>query len=71
MAQGIFNCEVLLHLLRDQGYSGGITLIKDDVKPHRSPRKIPAMQRYETKPGYQAQVDWKIFEYVDLEVESI
>jgi len=54
MAQGIFNCEVLLHLLRDQGYTGGITLIKDYVKPHRPPRKIPAVQRYETKPGYQA-----------------
>jgi len=55
MAQGIFNCEVLLRLLRDQGYTGGITLIKDYVKPHRPPRKIPAVQRYETKPGYQAQ----------------
>jgi len=69
MAQGIFNCEVLLRLLRDQGYTGGITLIKDYVKPHRPPRKIPAVQRYETKPGYQAQVDWKICEYVDLNGE--
>jgi len=69
MAQGIFNCEVLLRLLRDQGYTGGITLIKDYVKPHRPPRKIPAVQRYETKPGYQAQVDWKICEYVDLDGE--
>ena len=69
MADGIFNCTVLLRLLREQGYTGGITLIKDYVKPHRPPRKIPAVQRYETKPGYQAQVDWKICQYVDLDGE--
>ena len=46
MAQGIFNCEVLLRLLRDQGYTGGITLIRDCVKPHRPPRKIPAVQPF-------------------------
>lgn len=28
---------------------------------------MPAVQRYETKPGYLAQVDWKICEYVDLD----
>jgi len=33
MAQGIFNCEVLLRLLWEQGYTGGITLIKDYVRP--------------------------------------
>jgi transposase len=27
MADGIFNCTVLLRLLREQGYTGGITLI--------------------------------------------
>ncbi|OUM90055.1 MAG: integrase [Bacillus thermozeamaize] len=67
IAQGIFNCEVLLRLLREQGYTGGITLIKDYVRPRRPPRKIPAVQRYETKPGYQAQVDWKICQYIDVD----
>jgi transposase len=38
-----------------------------ETAPHRPPRKIPAVQRYETKPGYQAQVDWKICEYIDLD----
>jgi transposase len=66
LAQGIFNCEVLFRLLKEQGYSGGITIIKDYVKPHRLPKQAPAVQRYETKAGQQAQVDWKICEYKDL-----
>ncbi len=65
LTQGIFNCEVLLRLLKEQGYTGGITLIKDYVKPFRPPKQTPAVQRYETNPGYQAQVDWKICEYID------
>lgn len=65
MSKGIFNCEVLLRLLRQHGYTGGITTLKDYVKPHRPPKQAPAVQRYETKPGQQAQVDWKICEYVD------
>lgn len=70
LAKGIFNCEVLLRLLREQGYSGGITIIKDYVKPHRPPKQTPAVQRYETKSGQQAQVDWKICEYVDVNGEE-
>ncbi|AWP25355.1 IS21 family transposase [Paenibacillus sp. Cedars] len=69
LGRGIFNCEVLLRLLKDQGYSGGITIIKDYVKPNRPPKQAPAVQRYETPPGRQAQVDWKICEYVDLNGE--
>ena len=65
IAQGITNCEVLWECIRLQGYTGGKTLVKDYVKPFRPPRLIPAVQRYETKPGEQAQVDWGIGEYVD------
>jgi len=66
LSKGIFNCEVLLRLLKERGYTGGITIIKDYVKPHRPPKQAPAVQRYETKAGQQAQVDWKICEYIDL-----
>ncbi len=69
LEKGIFNCEVLLRLLKERGYTGGITIIKDYVKPRRPPRQAPAVQRYETKAGYQAQVDWKICEYIDLNGE--
>jgi len=69
LAQGIFNCQVLLRLLKERGYTGGITIIKDYVKPYRPPKQAPAVQRYETKAGQQAQVDWKICEYIDLNGE--
>lgn len=65
MAAGIYNAEVLWERIREQGYTGGKTLVKDYVKPHRPVRQAPAVQRYETKPGDQAQVDWGIAEYID------
>lgn len=66
MNQGIFNCEVLLRLLREQGYQGGRTTLKDYVKDFRPPKQAPAVPRYETKPGEYAQVDWGLCEYVDV-----
>jgi transposase len=33
------------------GYTGGITIIKDYVKPFRPARNAPAVRRYETPPG--------------------
>jgi transposase len=65
LVQGIYNCEVLWERIREQGYTGGKTLIKDYVQHQRPPRATPAVQRYETKPGEQAQVDWGIGDYID------
>jgi len=65
MADGVYNAEVLWERIREQGYSGSRTLVKDYVKPHRPPRQAPAVQRYETKPGNQVQVDWGIAHYID------
>jgi transposase len=65
LANGIFNCEVLLRLLREKGYDGGRTILKEYVKGFRPPRQAQAVQRYETKPGEHAQVDWGICEYED------
>lgn len=50
LEKGVFNCEVLLRLLKERGYTGGITIIKYYVKPRRPPKQAPAVQRYETKP---------------------
>ena len=58
MKLGIFNCEVIYGKLKELGYQGGKTIIKDYVQPYRPPQGIIATQRYETKPGKQVQVDW-------------
>lgn len=65
MEDGIFNCVVIMERLRDIGYTGGITIAKDYVKPFRPARSAPAIQRYETVPGKQAQMDWGIVHYID------
>ena len=53
---GVLNAVKILRELRTQGYEGGITIIKDFMQPRRQRSK--AVIRYETPPGYQAQVDW-------------
>lgn len=65
MGSGIFNCVVIHERLQDLGYGGGITIIKDYVKNLRPARSAPAVRRYETPPGRQAQMDWGITHYWD------
>jgi len=65
MENGIFNCVVIMERLQAMGYTGGITIIKDYVKPYRPARSLPAVRRYETLPGKQAQMDWGIAHYID------
>lgn len=62
---GIFNCVVIQERLQKMGYTGGITIIKDYVKDLRPARSSPAVRRYETPPGKQAQMDWGITHYID------
>ena len=69
MADGLFNCTVILESLKEEGYSGGKTIIKDYVQPFRPPKSIPAVPRYETPPGKQAQMDWSICQYLDPDGE--
>ncbi len=65
LSQGIFNCVVLLEKLQKKGYDGGITILKDYVRHFRPARNAPAVRRYETLPGKQAQMDWGIIHYID------
>ena len=66
MAEGIYNCVVLMERLRECGYDGGISIIKDYVHPFRPAKRIPAVRRYETAAGKQAQMDWGICHYTDV-----
>jgi transposase len=56
MEAGMMNAVKMLKEIREVGYNGGISILKEFMGPHR--RKVAAVQRYETPPGQQAQVDW-------------
>jgi transposase len=70
VSQGILNCIVIFERLQEQGYDGGITIIKDYIKPFRPLNKGKAVERYETLPGKQAQMDWGIVHYIDGDGKS-
>ena|SRR5579883_776617 len=58
------NCEVIFSRLKQVGYTGGISILKEFVHPLRPAAAGHApVQRYETKPGEQLQFDWGEFVY--------
>jgi transposase len=60
----LYNCETMVQRLREQGYSGSRTILRDFVRPLRPPNVgHPPVMRYETKPGEQMQYDWGEFHY--------
>lgn len=67
LSNGILNATVIFNRLAEQGYTGGISILKEYLKPLRPPRATNeiAVIRYETKPGQQAQMDWGICKYID------
>ena len=44
--------------IQDQGFEGKYGIVKNFVRENKPKIDIPAVYRYETKPGVQAQVDW-------------
>ncbi len=64
---GVTNSSVIFDRLRDDGYEGGLTTVKDYVRSHMHlvPAKRRAVvpqgsrgERYETGPGEAFQMDW-------------
>ena len=53
LSEGLENCVVLLREIRELGYEGGYTVLKDYVHPRRRPRQPKATMRFETGPGEQ------------------
>ncbi len=49
---------VLLREIRERGYDGGISILKDWLAKQRPAVETPEIRRFETEPGYQAQIDW-------------
>lgn len=54
-----FNLTVLAERLRSNGYTGGMTILREYAASKRDQVLTKAVLRFETEPGRQAQVDWK------------
>ena len=52
------NASRIYREIQEQGFSGKYTVVKDYIRTIRPPTRVPAVFRYETNPGLQAQVDW-------------
>lgn len=64
MQEGVLNATVIYDEIKDKGYKGKITILRDFMQPYRPVLKAQATVRYETRPGEQAQVDWAHFGYI-------
>ncbi|MDQ1286094.1 MAG: hypothetical protein QG663_1520 [Thermodesulfobacteriota bacterium] len=56
--------------IQDRGFTGKYTIVKDFVREVRPEIGVPAIYRYETKPGVQAQVDWGEVGKVEVDGKS-
>ena len=55
----------ILREIRDQGYPGSYTILKDYVHQIKGAKPKPAFVRFETPPGQQAQMDWSEFGFLE------
>jgi transposase len=53
--------------IQERGYTGKYSIVKDFVKTVRQGTGVPAVYRYETKPGVQAQVDWGECGHIEID----
>jgi transposase len=58
LGENVWNAQVILAHIREQGYRGGRTLLSDYIQPKRVLRKAVGTVRFESEPGQQLQHDW-------------
>lgn len=58
LTREIWNAEVLLEQIKEQGYTGSITLLRNYIAPKRALRASRQTVRFETGLGQQLQSDW-------------
>lgn len=80
LSSGVSNSSVCYDRIKEMGYSGGLTIVKDYISAHRD--LIPAKRklivepqgnrgrRYYTEPGDCYQMDWGFVNVVDSEGNS-
>ncbi|WP_278342890.1 helix-turn-helix domain-containing protein [Parageobacillus thermoglucosidasius] len=61
MEEGCLNANVIFDEIKAQGYTGRKTILRSFMQPLRPSVLSKATVRFETSPGYQAQVDWGRF----------
>lgn len=61
MEEGCLNANVIYEEIRAKGYTGGKTMLRLFMQPLRPTVIQKATVRFETPPGYQAQMDWGQF----------
>jgi transposase len=58
LAEDVWNAVVIFRELQAKGYRGGISILRDYIRPKRALRAGRATVRFETEPGHQLQSDW-------------
>jgi transposase len=58
LAEGVWNAVVIWRELQAKGYAGGVSILRDYIRPKRGLRAGRTTVRFETEPGRQLQTDW-------------
>ncbi len=66
LEQHPYSAVQILARLREQGYEGGMTILRDYLQIVRPPRRAPAFLTLAFAPGECAQVDWGEFGSVNV-----
>ena len=53
-----YSAPKMMRKIREKGYAGGISILKDFMLPIKDASRVVAEIRFETEPGEQSQVDW-------------
>jgi transposase len=68
--EGPYTAARLFREIKEIGFDGEMTIVKDFVRKIRPKQGVPAILRYETKPGIQSQVDWGELGTVEVDGKS-
>lgn len=53
------NGRAIFNFIKDKGFTGSYGTVSKFIKLHKQEEQNKATMRFETTPGFQAQVDWK------------